>query len=371
MGGAVPKCFLRLAGLPLFAHSLQTFYAVGELEQTALVVPAGTEQEATRLVTEVGIPPPTQIVAGGATRAESVRAGLAALAELPPEIVVIHDGARPLATVQLFQQTIQAARHYGAALAAIPLTDTLKRAGDDLLVADTPSREGLWRAQTPQTFRFELIREAHRRAQEEGWPASDDAVLVEQLGHPVRLCPSSETNLKVTTPQDLARAKRLLGASRQRRVGHGYDLHRLVPGRPLILGGLEVPYEKGLLGHSDGDVACHALADALLGAVAQGDIGLHFPDSDPQYAGADSTVFLRQVSEKIAQAGFAIVNCDITLQAEEPRLRPHLEAMRRRLAEVLGLDPGQVSIKATTTEGVGPIGEKQAMAAHAVVLLES
>ncbi len=367
MGADRAKCFLPLAGRPLFLYSLATFARLEPTPRLVLVAPPGWEQQAADLC--AALPHPPLIVPGGAERAESVRAGLEALAADPPELVAIHDAARPLVTLALIAQTFAAARQDGAALAATPLTDTLKRAGDDLLVRDTPPRAGLWRAQTPQAFRYDLIRAAHQHAQQHGLPATDDAMLVEALGHSVRICPSSAYNIKVTTPEDLAVAEHLLSGSGELRVGHGYDLHRLVEGRPLILGGVHVPYERGLLGHSDGDAVCHALADALLGAAALGDIGAHFPDTDPQYAGADSLLLLAQVARLLSAAGFCVANCDITIQAQAPRLRPHVDAMRARLAEALALDLSRVSVKATTMEGLGPIGETLALAAHAVALV--
>jgi 2-C-methyl-D-erythritol 4-phosphate cytidylyltransferase / 2-C-methyl-D-erythritol 2,4-cyclodiphosphate synthase len=254
-------------------------------------------------------------------------------------------------------------------LAATPLADTLKEAGEDLIITATRDRRGLWRAQTPQTFRYELIVEAHRRGQAEGEPATDDAMLVERMGQGVTICPAGEGNMKVTTAEDLARAERLLGGG-EMRVGHGYDLHRLVEGRPLVVAGVTLPHARGLLGHSDGDVACHALADALLGAAALGDIGAHFPDTDPAFAGADSAELLGQVAEMVKARGYRLVNCDVTVIAEAPRFRPYVEAMRERLAEVLGISRDRISVKAKTQEGLGPIGQGEAMAAHAVALLE-
>lgn len=369
MGAERPKCFVPLAGRPLFLHSLSTFARLASAPQLVLVVPPGWEQEAATLCAGLPLPCPPLVVAGGSERTQSVRAGLEALVVAPPDLVAIHDAARPLVSLAIIEQTLITAAEMGAALAATPLTDTLKRAGDDLRVTETPSRHGLWRAQTPQAFRYQLICDAHRRAEKLGLAATDDAMLVESLGHPVRLCPDSAYNIKVTTPEDLVVAERLLRGATEPRLGHGYDLHRLVEGRPLILGGVHIPCERGLLGHSDGDAVCHALADALLGAAALGDIGAHFSDTDPQYAGADSTLLLARVGEMLAAAGFVPVNCDVTIQAEAPRLRPHVDAMRARLAETLGISPDCVSVKATTMEGLGPLGEGLAIAAHAVALV--
>ena len=369
MGASRPKCFLPLAGRPLFLQSLATFARLDPTPRLVLVTPPGWEQEAADLCASLS--PAPLIVPGGEERAESVRAGLQALADDPPEIVAIHDAARPLVTAALIEQTFAVARESGAALAATPLTDTLKTAGEDLLVRGTPPRAGLWRAQTPQTFRFDLIHAAHQHAQERGLPATDDAMLVEALGHPVHICPAGAYNLKVTTPEDLAVAESLLDGGGDLRVGHGYDLHRLVEDRPLILGGIHVPHDRGLLGHSDGDAVCHALADALLGAAALGDIGAHFPDTDPQYAGADSLLLLAEVARALTSAGFAVVNCDVTIQAQAPQLRPYIDAMRAHLAESLAVHASRVSVKATTMEGLGPIGDGAAIAAHAVALVRA
>lgn len=370
MGGALPKCFLPLAGRPLVAHALAAFARTPEVETVILVAPPGWTEPARELLAAAGLAD-LQIVGGGESRMDSVERGLQALEADAPELVAIHDGARPLISPETISATLAAAAQTGAALAATPLTDTLKRANADLLVTATPPRENLWRAQTPQCFRYDLVCAAHQRAREEHWPATDDGMLVEKLGHPVQLVPTRGYNPKMTTPEDMQRAEHLLSAAAETRVGHGYDLHRLVTGRPLVLGGVTIPHEQGLLGHSDADAACHALADALLGAVALGDIGAHFPDTDPTYAGADSTLLLAHVAELLRQNGWRLVNCDLTIQAQAPRLRPHVEQMRTRLAAALGVEVTRVSVKATTMEGLGPIGEEQAIAAHAVVLLQA
>ncbi|NLO73056.1 MAG: 2-C-methyl-D-erythritol 4-phosphate cytidylyltransferase [candidate division WS1 bacterium] len=371
MGAALPKCFLPLAGAPLYAYSLRALAAVPEIGVAVLVIPPDCSRQVEEHLEGMELPWPVQVTIGGENRDDSVRAGLEALRTTSPEIVAIQDGARPFVTPQLITDTLRAAEKYAAAVAAVPLADTLKRAGEDLMISETVDRTSLWRAQTPQTFRYELIVQAHQRAEKENWPATDDAMLVERLGHKVQLVPAGEGNMKVTTPEDLERAERLLASRGTMRIGQGYDLHRLERGRPLILGGVKILHDRGPVGHSDGDLVCHALGDALLGAAALGDVGVHFPDTDPAYAGADSAVLLSQVAEKVRTAGYRIVNCDLTVITEAPKLQPHVAAMRARLAEALGITPEQVSIKAKTDEGVGAIGQGQALACHAATLLEA
>lgn len=299
---------------------------------------------------------PVALVPGGATRAASVASGVRAAAG---ELVAIHDAARPFVSEAVITAALQAAAEMGAAAPAVPVTDTVKRAGEGL-VRGTPPRQELFAVQTPQCF----DRAVYVRLLEAGGcdAATDDCQLFERAGLPVRLTPGDYANRKLTTPHDLK------GESAMR-IGHGYDVHKLVEGRPLILGGVKVPYEKGLLGHSDADVLTHAVMDALLGAAALGDIGSHFPDTDPAFKGADSLALARQVAALLARQGWRVENIDATLLCQAPKLAPHIPAMRGNLAAALGLPVEAVSVKATTEEHLGFTGEGLGIAAHAVALL--
>ena len=368
-GGPLPKVFVPLAGRPLLLWAVAAYVNHPEVNDVALVVAPEYVSRAEDLCRDVG---DVLIVAGGAERRQSVLNGLRALASLAPDIVAIHDGARPLVTPAIITASLRVCRDHGAALAAVPATDTVKRVADDRIVG-TLDRHDIFLAQTPQTFRYDLILAAHEQAEAEGWDVTDDAMLLERLGHKVAISPGHVRNLKVTTPDDLARAEAWVcsldctqGAPR---IGHGFDLHRLVEGRRLVLGGVDIPHDKGLLGHSDADAALHAIADALLGACALGDIGQHFPDSDAAYRDADSRELLRHVVTLVREAGWRPVNVDVTIIAQEPKLAPHIAAMREATAQALALQIEDVSYKATTTERLGPIGEGQAIAAEAVVLV--
>ncbi|WP_418972417.1 2-C-methyl-D-erythritol 2,4-cyclodiphosphate synthase [Allofournierella sp.] len=299
---------------------------------------------------------PVTLVPGGPTRAASVANGVRAAAG---ELVAIHDAARPFVSGAVIAAALEAAAEMGAAAPAVPVKDTVKRAAGGL-VQDTPPRETLWAVQTPQCF----DRATYIRLLEQGadGAVTDDCQLFERAGLPVRLTPGDYANRKLTTPHDLK------GESAMR-IGHGYDVHKLTEGRPLILGGVAVPYEKGLLGHSDADVLTHAVMDALLGAAALGDIGSHFPDTDPAYKGADSLALARHVAALLAQNGWRVENIDATLLCQAPKLASHIPAMRRNLADALGLPPGAVSVKATTEERLGFTGAGLGIAAHAVALL--
>lgn len=369
-GGDVPKVFVPLAGAPLLAWSLRAYGSHPEISSLCLVAGEPYLVQAQSLCAqELRIP--WQVVAGGQTRRDSVRFGLRALSQDAPELVSIHDGARPLVSAEAITDGLRVAREHGAAVAAYASTDTVKRVAAAPVVAETLDRLAIYLAQTPQTFRFGLIVAAHQRAETEDWEVTDDAMLVERLGHEVRISHGHPGNLKVTVPDDLALAEwRLLGGQPPApRVGYGLDVHRLVVGRRLVLGGVEVPYEKGLLGHSDADVALHAICDALLGAAAMGDIGQHFPDTDASYRGADSRELTRQVAALVKRSGWTIGNVDVTIAAQQPRLAPYIPAMREATAQALGCGVTAVSYKATTTEGLGLVGEGEAIAAHAVAFL--
>lgn len=381
-GGALPKVFVPLAGRPILCWAVQAYADHPDIDTVAVVVAPGQETLARDALEALGAACQREImiVAGGSERRQSVLSGLRALQALrplQPDLVAIHDGARPLVTPAIIDDSLRVCREHGAALAAVAATDTVKRVADDRVI-ETIDRREVFLAQTPQTFRFELILAAHEQAEAEGWPVTDDAMLLERLGHAVHVSRSEARNLKVTTPGDLARAEALLrrhgdgtgppeaGAPR---VGHGFDMHRLVEGRRLVLGGVEIPHDKGLLGHSDADAALHAIADALLGACALGDIGQHFPDSDAAFKDADSRELLRRVVALVREAGWQPGNVDVTIIAQEPKLAPYTMAMREATAEALTLGIGAVSYKATTTERLGPIGAGQAIAAEAVVLV--
>ena len=315
-----------------------------------------------------------RIVRGGATRAESARNGVLAA---KGELVAVHDAARPFVSRTVIEAAIQGAAEWGAAAPAVPVKDTVKLAGagngketpENCLVEATPDRNCLYAVQTPQCF----DRQAYLAALDELPPEqflrlTDDCSLFEQTGRTVRLTRGDYSNLKITTREDLPRPADK--GVKQMRVGHGYDVHRLVEGRKLILGGVEIPFEKGLLGHSDADVLVHAVMDAVLGAAALGDIGKHFPDTDPAYAGADSLALARAVAELLKKEGWRVENIDATLLCQRPKLAPHIPAMRENLAAAFGVEAGAVSVKATTEEHLGFTGEGLGIAAHAVALIE-
>ena len=306
-------------------------------------------------------PKPCTVVQGGATRADSVRSGLAAA---KGQLVAIHDAARPFASAEIITAALQAAAESGAAAPAVPVKDTIKVADQDGKVVATPDRATLYAVQTPQCFDRALYLQALETVSgEKASLVTDDCSLFELAGLPVTLTAGDYANLKITTKEDLQKEKTM-------RIGHGYDVHRLVEDRKLILGGVEVPYEKGLLGHSDADVLLHAVMDAVLGAAALGDIGQHFPDTDPAYKGADSLALTREVAKIIAAHGYKVGNIDATILCQRPKLAPYIPAMRRNIADAFGLPLDAVSVKATTEEHLGFTGEGLGIAAHAVALIE-
>ena len=301
-------------------------------------------------------------VAGGLTRQDSVRLGLEALAAYEPDIVLVHDGARPFIPAGTIPALLSALQDAPGAIPAMPVADTLKLA-EAGRVSTTVPRDGLFRAQTPQAFRFPLLLALHR---EHPAGAPDDASLLEAAGHMVALVPGSDDNIKLTYPEDLVRLERVMQAPLFPRTGTGFDVHVLVEDRPLILCGVTIPHEKGLSGHSDADVGIHALCDAIYGALAEGDIGRHFPPSEATWKDADSARFLRHAAERIAARGGRLANADVTLICERPKITPHAPAMIARLADLLGVDPGRISVKATTTERLGFPGRGEGIACQAV-----
>ena len=371
MGGSLPKQFIALHGMPILVLTVSRFLQVPALRTIVVVVPADYRDEAARLLRDF-LPAGEQhrllLVNGGATRQESVRHGLAAL---PPttEIILVHDGARPFVTPELIARCLQATAENGAAITAIPVRDTLKQADANHLVRATIDRRDLWQAQTPQGVKTELLRCAYAQADQDGFQGTDEASLLEHAGIPVTIVEGSERNLKITRPDDLILAAGLTKEHQMQRIGHGFDAHRLVPDRPLILGGLHVPFALGLAGHSDADVLTHALIDALLGAMGAGDIGNRFPDSDPRYKNINSLHLLADVAGLLREKNMGLGNADITVVCQRPKLAPHLAAMRENLARICGVGTDAINIKATTTEQMGYTGRGEGIAAHAVVLL--
>lgn len=370
----VDKQFLKLCGKPVIAYALDAFLACKDITPIVLVVPDGSISVYRDWLNKYyGFYADIVVTAGGAERQYSVLNGLRALPE-DMDIVVIHDGARPMVTPKLIEDSIEAASKFGAAVAAVPIKDTVKQSDGQHFVERTLSRETLWSIQTPQSFRYDIIMRAHTLAMEQGYLGTDDAVLAERAGYRVKLFMGGYENIKITTPDDVPVAEALLGQRHHEshvdsvgyRSGTGYDVHRLVDDRPLILGGVNIPFNKGLLGHSDADVLIHAIIDALLGAAALGDIGRHFPDIDDSYKDISSMRLLREVNNLLESGGYVIGNIDATIIAEYPKLAPYIWPMRRCIASVLGLNIGQVNVKATTTEGLGFAGRQEGIAAHAV-----
>jgi len=362
-GGELPKQYRLLAGRPLLAWSLAAFARHPQVDAVRAVIHPDDRDLYDDAATGLTLLEP---VGGGTERQDSVRQGLESLADLAPERVLIHDGARPLPGPAVIAAVVAALADHPGAIPALPVTDTLKRGGGGLVGATVP-RDGLYRAQTPQGFRYAEIRAAHRAAA--GRTLTDDAAVAEAAGLTVSLVPGDEENVKVTTPEDLARLAQRLTASEEVRVGNGYDVHRFGPGDHVWLCGLAVPHEQGLLGHSDADVGIHALVDAILGALGAGDIGLHFPPSDQRWKGAPSHLFLTEACRLAAARGARLLHLDVTLICERPKVGPHREAMRARLAEICRLPLARVSVKATTTEGLGFTGRREGIAAQATATL--
>lgn len=383
MGADQPKQLLPLAGEPVLVHSCRALLRVPGLE-CIVVVAAGAYMDQCRHCCATFLDREQlarlRFTPGGHSRQDSVRAGLA---QLPPALplVVVHDAARPLAQPELFLRCLEAAARHGAAIAALPVSDTLKAVETaEARIEHTVDRSRLWQAQTPQVMYRHLLLQAYQRADSDGFQATDEAALLEHAGIAVRVVAGSPRNMKITRPEDLPLAEALLRKKGEEKhtmrpagmkIGHGFDAHRLVSGRRLILGGVTIDYHLGLEGHSDADVVSHALGDALLGALGQGDIGRHFPDSDPAYSGVSSLVLLERLWQLACQRSLRLGNADITIVCQSPRLMPYLDRMRENLARCCGAAVNQVNIKATTTEHMGYTGRGEGIAAHAVVLLEA
>ncbi len=361
-GGGVPKQFRKLAGKALVAHAYDSLAGHPGIESVAVVIGEGQEHA---LEEALAGRPLRATAPGGATRRLSVRSGLAAIGGA--DTVLIHDAARPLVPTQVIDRLLAALKDHGGAVPVLPVADTLARSGAE--IGDGVDRAGLFRVQTPQAFRYELIAEAHARWSRDAEP-TDDAQMVRAAGHVVAAVPGDPRLEKITQPEDFAAAEGRLG-QRIFRTGMGYDVHRLVEDEELWLGGLLIPHSKGLAGHSDADVALHALTDAIMGAIAAGDIGQHFPPSDPQWRGASSDQFLQHAALLATHAGARIEHLDLTIICEAPKIGPHREAMRARIADLLQLSPTRVSVKATTTERLGFTGRGEGIAAQAVATVSA
>ena len=362
-GPGEPKAWRTLGGRALVRWSVEGLLSAGAREVVVVVAHDRLTQVDEALAGLVG----WRAVTGGKTRAESVQAGLAAITAGRTQPVLIHDAARPFVTKEHVDRLLKALEVSDGAIPALPVPDTLKRG--DGLVDETVSRDGLWRAQTPQAFRTGKLKAAYRL-----WPTgeepTDDASVMERAGGSVAMVPGDPLLMKLTYPRDFLMAEQLAGGRRIVRMGQGIDAHRFGPGEVVWLCGVRIQHDLGLVGHSDADCGLHALTDAVLGAIAQGDIGEHFPPSDPRWKGASSDRFLKHAVDLVGAAGGRILNADVTLVCERPKIRPHRDAMRARIAELLGLPVERVSVKATTTEGMGFTGREEGLMAQAVVAVE-
>jgi 2-C-methyl-D-erythritol 4-phosphate cytidylyltransferase/2-C-methyl-D-erythritol 2,4-cyclodiphosphate synthase len=376
LGGPKPKQLVDIGGGSMLHHSVTAFYEHPRISEIVLVLPQ--EQTSFTLFTDLARKDPStvpliRVVAGGERRQDSVANGFDAVSDRA-DIVLVHDAARPFVTAGLIDRTIDAAAQHGAAIAALQSRDTVKRVDGTGAITETIPRATIYLAQTPQGFRRDVLARAIAIGRS-GVEATDEALLAERGGFTVHVVDGDPGNVKITTEEDLADARARKSATvkpaRTGRAGTGYDLHRLVEGRRLVIGGVTVPFDKGPLGHSDGDVVCHAATDAILGAAGLGDIGRHFPDSDPRWKDADSLAFLARARALVADAGYEVGNLDVTVILERPKIKDHIDLMRARVAAALDVDPSRVSVKGKTNEGVGAIGRGEAIAAHAVALIRS
>jgi len=381
LGHSQPKQLLEIAGRPILERSVSLLHEHPDVHEVIVALPEELVQDPPAYLLKAS--KPLRVVAGGVRRQDSVAAAFRLVSDRA-DVVVIHDAARPFASRGLIARTIAAAAESGAALAALEARDTVKairlapsdgeglaRAEEaELFVRQTLDRRSIFLAQTPQAFRREVLRDA-LAVQDD---ATDEAALAERAGHAVRIVEGEASNIKVTTAEDLVIAEAIGRGgkpARTGRAGMGYDLHRFVEGRPLILGGVTIPFDRGLAGHSDADAVCHAITDAILGAAGAGDIGRHFSDTDPRWKGASSVDLLRRAVEVVRAEGLAVGNVDATVILERPKLAPYIDQMRANLAAVLGVSLDRVSIKGKTNEGLGEIGRGEAVAVHAIALVRS
>jgi 2-C-methyl-D-erythritol 4-phosphate cytidylyltransferase/2-C-methyl-D-erythritol 2,4-cyclodiphosphate synthase len=366
LGAGVPKQFLSIGDETILGRSVDAFVGHPRVTEIVLVLPPGTDVEKASRAGSGKL----RAAVGGPRRQDSVANGFDSVS-VDADVVLVHDAARPFVSADVISRAIDAASEFGAAIVAVPVSDTVKQVtmeGGRLVIAGTMPRESIFLAQTPQAFRRDVLAKAIALGRS-GAEVTDEAALAELAGYPVHVVEGDLENVKITTAADLARARLRSPRPMGGRAGTGYDLHRLVEGRPLIIGGVEIPSDRGALGHSDADVACHAATDAVLGAACLGDIGGHFPDSDPRWKGASSIDLLRQAGRMVRDAGYDVVNLDVVVVLERPKIAPHLSRIREGLASALAIPFDRVSVKGKTNEGVDAIGRGDAIAAHAVALI--
>lgn len=370
MQAAMPKQYLSLAGKPILVHTVSAFVSCQEISQIIIVVPSGRQSETETLLDNHQLSrKKISVIVGGVRRQDSVLAGLK---EVDPDIdiVLVHDAARPLISPELISRCYQETARSGAAIAAIPVKDTLKKGNSDHIVVDTIDRNALWQAQTPQGARKEFLLEAYDRLGTNDF--TDESSLLEQAGIGVQLVVGAESNIKITRPEDLELAEKIMSKPyTTMRIGHGFDAHRYEAGRKLVLGGIEIDHHRGLAGHSDADVLTHALCDAILGALGKGDIGSHFPDNDSTFKDILSLLLLDKIISMAEKEEFFLVNADITVICEAPKLAQYIQQMKEKLASCCKTKIDHINIKATTTEKMGYTGREEGISCHAVVLLDA
>jgi 2-C-methyl-D-erythritol 4-phosphate cytidylyltransferase / 2-C-methyl-D-erythritol 2,4-cyclodiphosphate synthase len=378
MNSGIPKQFLEIAGKPILLHTIESILAIEEVIQVVIAIPSEHIKTAESILQRLA-QEKVHCTPGGSSRQESVRNGVAHIGR-DVDMIMVHDAVRPICDRDTMRRVLETAWKKGAAIPGIPATDTIQRVSRSGRVLATPPRQELYAIQTPQAFHAGILKSALDRAHDAGFQGTDESSVVRWAGHPVVVVPGSPDNIKITRPMDLELAELLIarrsgGANRIEmnesnfRIGQGIDYHRFIEGRKLILGGVDIPFEKGLEGHSDADALSHAVCDALLGAAALGDIGRHFPDTDPAHRGRSSLEFLREVRAKIETEGWIIQNVDATLLMQRPKVAPHALLMRQNIAESLGINIAQVNIKATTTEGMNAEGQGEGISAQAIALL--
>ena len=361
MGGSVPKQYRELAGKSVLRRAVEVFTSRPDIAVTQVVIASSDRELYADAIKGLKLLP---ALGGGATRQHSVMHGLEALSAHKPDFVLIHDAARPMTSQSLVDRVVAALRSSAdAAIPLLPVSDTLKR-NASLGRWETVPRENMWRAQTPQGFRFNAIWQAHREYN--GRLVTDDMALAELAGLTITPVDGEETNMKITSPSDLQTAERLISGNLETRTGFGFDSHRFVAGDHVWLCGVKIPHREGLEGHSDADAGLHALTDAILGTIGEGEIGQHFPPTDERWRAAASSLFLEHALKLVKERNGVVVHCDITMICESPKIAPHREAMRARVAEILSIDISRVSVKATTTEGMGFTGRREGLVAQAV-----